>query len=763
MAQPRIEGLVVPTVKERGPIEVDFVYSASSSIVALDVALLTPLGTVQQLLPASHAGIEGRRGAGRIALDLRAVPAGESELTLVLVPAKGKRGEPASAAFTVPGGDGGAPRLRGVSAVDERVMRPSGDDLVFASLSLEAASGEHEVVATWTRSRQPDGTETVSAAPAPPEGKGGVPFAAFGAQHELGEYALAVTLLDAAGNVSDTLEAAVELAADDGAQGPSIVGFKPAMAMAGDEVVVSGRGLDVDGLRVEVGGHEAAILAADAEGLRILMPAVDAPGRIVATGPAGTGLSEEELVPRAQVRVVPETVEVPEGASVSLSAVVTGTTEGAVEWSAAARSGEPGSITPEGVYTPPMGGVRGAITISAASAAGPDVVGRARVRVVAHPPARGPLRLGPLGGTVRSQDDACSLTLGRGALTELTTIGVETTPPELEDELGGDMVVAGARIEGFAGPLDAPAELTLPLRFPLHEGEKVKVQFRDDPGGPWEDLPGFGLVIPGSELLKLVLDSVHPFYQGKFEYTPPKPSFLPKITSMGPSSVDEGATVAVLVTGSNFVPGVTTVAVLKQAGGVESRVEVRTVYVTGDGTKLGVTLKAGIMNDLAEGSTRSLRLRITTPAGSAERTFDIVGHDELNVQGTVTLSQSRTFSRVNVAPGATLRIAHASPPITVTAFETFVVGGPPGPATVDVLTGSGASGTRGDAAAPVGGSGGAGGVTAAGGPAGAGGAGGRGGHGSSGGGTPGSAGTAPPGELAGAGGGGRLRGLRLRP
>ena len=112
-----------------------------------------------------------------------------------------------------------------------------------------------------------------------------------GRSTKLGEYVVAVTLLDAAGNTSETLEAAVALVADGGAQGPSIDGFKPATASAGDEVVVRGSGLDVEGLTLEVGGIEAAILGADAEGLRILMPAVDTPGRLVAIGPAGTGLS----------------------------------------------------------------------------------------------------------------------------------------------------------------------------------------------------------------------------------------------------------------------------------------------------------------------------------------------------------------------------------------------------------------------------------------------------------------------------------------
>src|SRR5215207_971758 len=187
--QARIEDVVVPRATERGPIEVDFTYSAERSpIVALDVALSTPLGAVRHLLPASLAGIEGSRGAGRIVVDLRTLPAGAGELTLAPVQGDGKLGEPASAGVEVPGGEGRGPRLRGASVVDERVTRPNGDDVVLARMTVAAAPGEHEVVATWVRLRQPDGTETASAAPPSPPKKGSVTFAAFGAGHELGTY-----------------------------------------------------------------------------------------------------------------------------------------------------------------------------------------------------------------------------------------------------------------------------------------------------------------------------------------------------------------------------------------------------------------------------------------------------------------------------------------------------------------------------------------------------------------------------------------------
>ena len=184
-------------------------------------------------------------------------------------------------------------------------------------------------------------------------------------------------------------------------------------------------------------------------------------------------------------------------------------------------------------------------------------------------------------------------------------------------------------------------------------------------------MPDLASVIPGSEALKIRLESLPVYVRGTLHYSPPAPSFLPSITGMSPSALHEGETAAVLVTGKNFVPGVTSVTILKPAGGTEQRVDVRQIFVTADGTKLGVTLKAGVMTDLAEGDTRHLRLRLTTPAGSAERALDILGHDELDFAGnTLPLAQSRTFSRIRVGVGGVLRIAHTEPPLRITAYET---------------------------------------------------------------------------------------------
>ena len=758
---PLISNLTVPAADERRPIEVDFTFDGRGRpVVSLEVSLATPLGVVQQTIPAAAVGMDGIEGAGRLLIDLSTLPVGTYELTLAPIGAGERRGPSANAPFEVGGTGGAGPTLVRIGPVSKRITRPRGDhDVVLARLALDGRPGESALTAVWIRLRTPAGTESITTVAPPHEREREVTLAAFRSGDELGKYAVGATLVDAAGNLSTTVEAAVELVSEGGSTGPSIDGFSPKTASAGDEVVVHGQGLDADGLGVEVAGVPAAVLAAEGETLRIRMPDVDRPGLVAVAGRAGAGLSADTLTPRVAVRVFPEELQVAEGVPTALTALVTGTTDGGVEWRAEAGDGEVGSISPDGVYTPPLGWENGSITISAVSTADPSASGRARVRVVPHPPARGPLPLGPLGGTVLSQDDRCALTFPRGAIGELTTIGVETTqfdPEESGPE--GRLIVGGAQIFGAIGPLATPGELIVPLRFPLEPGAEVKIEVRDDPRGPWNDFPDLGIVIPGDELLKIRLESLHPFYRGSIAHYPPQPpSFLPSIQSINPTALNEGETAAVHVVGKNFVPGVTSVTVLTQAGGIEQRVDVRTVFVTADGMNLGVTLKAGVMTDLGEGQTRQLRLRLTTPAGYAERTLGIIGHDEIDFSsGLRTQATSATFSTIRVGPGGTLRLAHTTPPVRIAAYETIVVGGAPGQGrgVVDVTAGAGASGTRGDAPAG-GGAGGAGGATV---PSGAvpggGGSGGAGGFSASGNGSPGGPGGAAPGSVPGASGGG---------
>src|SRR5262249_21452525 len=89
-----------------------------------------------------------------------------------------------------------------------------------------------------------------------------------------------------------------------------------------------------------------------------------------------------------------------------------------------------------------------------------------------------------------------------------------------------------------------------------------------------------------------------------------RPSVRPEIAFVAPSSLHEGETAAILLTGKNFVPGRRTVQFLDEQGQVEPRIDVRSTAVTADGTKLGIALKVGVMTDFGEGTTRTLTVKV---------------------------------------------------------------------------------------------------------------------------------------------------------
>ena len=217
-----VSNLTVPGADERRPIEVDFTFDGRGRpVVSIEVSLATSLGVVQQLIPAAAVGMDGTEGAGRLLVDLSTLPAGACELTLALVGAGGRRGPPASTPFEVGGAGGAGPTLSALSPVSKRVTRPRGDeDIVLPQLVIEGKSGDSELTAVWIQRRTPAGAESVMAVAPPRTEEREVPLAAFRSGDELGKHAAGVTLVDAAGNISETLEATVELVAEGGVDRP---------------------------------------------------------------------------------------------------------------------------------------------------------------------------------------------------------------------------------------------------------------------------------------------------------------------------------------------------------------------------------------------------------------------------------------------------------------------------------------------------------------------------------------------------------------
>ena len=714
---PRLHRINVPQPADRGALKVGFTYEAGSAPIAVvEITAETTLGGVTDTAPSGLAGAVQHSGAGVVTLNLAALPAGRCELALVLVDRKQRRSAPASFGLDVPGGPEGArrPVLRAVGAEQERLTRPGGNDLVNAWFVVGCERGGSELAGVYVRVRAPGGGQRGFVAPLPPQagdaGVARVRLLAFGAAEALGVYQVAVAVLDADGNASEAREAAVELVESGGLAGPRVDGFEPGVAAAGETISVRGRGFDGAELAVLVGDSRVGVLTAARDRLTLLAPTLGQSAPVTVVTRDGRGTSQSELTPKIAVRVVPDRFELSEGDSIQLTAVITGTRNYGVGWQLADGAG--GEVSPSGRYTAPLFSGPQTVRVTATSSADPQATATSTGSLAARRPVRGPARLGRLGGTVVSEGGGSMLTVPEDALGQPTEVEVGKAEAGLADAgvPAGMVVVAAARVLPGDLQLRRPGVLTIPLRTYLEPGTSVPLQAFSPRTDSWTNLDQSGLVVGGDR----VRIEGATFYGGiiRAGFRPPRPvpdPFLPQISDVDPETIDEGATAAVLITGQYFVPGETTLTVLDASGQAETRVEVRTIYVTADGTQLGVTLKAGVMTDLGEGDTRPIVLQLSTPAGSAAGWLTIIGHDELNLPaGSMTLSSSTTFSRLTVGQEAQLTVVSQVPPIQITVTERAQIntqfdadGG-----VVQVASGAGQAGTPGRA----GGAGGTGGV-----------------------------------------------------
>ena len=749
----------------RGPTRFGFSFKAAGRIAAVAAEMKCELGSVRRLIAPGAAGLEEKRGAGALALDLGRLPRGPARLSLALVDAEGRAGDSASVDFDVPCGEPTDPGTLRFSPLAVSLSRPRGADLVHARFRVSGgpAPGSMLFVSVALPDRS---TETLDIAA--PGHTTDMTLFSIGSSHLPGRYDLTARIVGPGGDVGDRAMASIELLEDGEVKGPSIA----SIATGKDgRIRVRGSGFSAKDITALVGHLPAAILAAGERELIIDPPNLDEPSPVFVATPWGEARSVEPWRPPVRVAVVPEEFTLSEGGTLSLTALVSGTSDKRVIWSVKGKHKRPPvRIDGTGRVTANFPGKAVEFSVTARSAADGSAVATAWGAIGPRPDgSRGPATVGALGGAVRSRDGGAVLRLPPGALSAPRRMSIETVMPPLGRTRSGPLVAGEVALKpaGLALGKAATIELNLPVALP--PGSTVPVRVRRRGGKQWDVLDWNGVVGLNGNTLSVHVREVPNRLQAVIEvdwrHTFPRDnqSASPMIFSLTPNQVDEGATVAVLVTGVNFVPGRTAVEFRRLDGTVEQRVELRGLAITADGTRLGLSLKAGVMTDLAERQWISLTLRVITPAGTADGSIAILGHDELDVlTGSRTLAASGRFSRMDVEPGARLNIASTFPPVRIECFERAYLrsffdaqGG------VVVLAGDGGRPAPGSA----GGAGGAGGAGT--GPAGLG-AGGTGGNGAAGMSGTGAAGAAGRGSAtltpAGAGGrGGRPGGFGIFP
>ena len=271
-----------------------------------------------------------------------------------------------------------------------------------------------------------------------------------------------------------------------------------------------------------------------------------------------------------------------------------------------------------------------------------------------------------------SKDGRSALTLPEGALAEPAAIEVRPRAPRAAGRRGE---VVAAEVSMTPAALDADAELVVALETHAAPGSTLRVEAQEH--GRWREI-GEAVVnaqgmraVANLERLPEKIRLVHDVSRVQ-DLMPVAPS-APVITAVeGSPPVEEGATVAVLVTGGNFVPGATYVSV-RVGGAVDNRIQAWGAAITRDGTRLATTIRVNEIPELPgspPGAPPVLSnhvLRVQTPAGSAEVPFPILGRNEIHVRAgeVATVTASVRLSRLDVNQGGRLDVASTVPPVTI--------------------------------------------------------------------------------------------------
>jgi hypothetical protein len=703
-ADSRIWDVSLGDVLGRGQAAIEFRWnSPQQNVSCVRVTLATVVGSVQHTVRAQALGIVGRAGKATIPIDVSRIPAGAARVTLAPVDEGNHAGGSADLEFDVPGVNTTRRDTVELQFASRQFARPERGGLVFLAGRVRCDRG---TTALLVHLKGPNPIEaTIDLAP--PSEDATVVLFAFAHDHPIGRYEVTVYAVDTLGALGASKTVAIELALRRGSRAPDISSLK---ALKDNRVLLKGTGFLNEDAVVTLNGRRAAILQAAEKTLLIEPPDIDEPAPISVRTSAGIATTRTIYIPSVRVKIVSSPRALEQGTSRQFFASVTGTRDARVRW--VLRAGSGCTLSRSGRLA--VGGrARGTITIVARSVADRRVVDSLRLSIVARKAISDSV-FGTLGGSLTSNEGSAVLHVPRGAFTQATRIQLKQLQTRVPMR-GARVPLERISVIGPAGDLKRPAKLEISLRTGLDRSSSLSVETLVR--GRWRPVAFKRGVRAADHVITISIQqlplNVRVSIPIGIAHLPQNVS-RPMITSLAPAALDEGATAAILLSGFNFVPGLTTVVVLNEAGKIESRVEIRSIAITADGTRLGFGLKVGVMTEFGEASVRSLPVRVETPAGSATYALKIVCHDELSVPAgsTQSIAESATFSMISVPLGAGLTFANSVPGITLTCISTAelastiemgggvtgAVGSGGRPAPGDLAQGAGAGGAAGKGA-----------------------------------------------------------------
>ena len=248
---------------------------------------------------------------------------------------------------------------------------------------------------------------------------------------------------DAAGNLTSIEQI--------GAGGFSVLSFSPQVGTIGDQVTLTGVGLDTAST-VSFNGTLAPIVSASANSLVTVIPQGATSGLITLTGARGSASSPSAFTVVARVDISPASAAILPGESVQFHAAVAGTTNQQVAWAVNGITGgnsSVGTIDANGVYLAPNINNALDVSVSATSQADTAVSSQADVRIL-NPNTTSEIRAPGLavaiGVTTQSTAQSPLLSVLKGNL-----LSVESAPVAVG--VGETMVISSHPVTTTTGPV----------------------------------------------------------------------------------------------------------------------------------------------------------------------------------------------------------------------------------------------------------------------------------------------------------------------
>lgn len=678
-----------------------------ADIEKLEIVESNALGTKISHLGAGQSGLDLTNGQKVLTLSTASLPLGETTFSLRLVDSTGASSAVEDVVVTVEAEQtgGAAPFLNSVDVLDDggRFLRPEGpQDLVKPRIQFRYSDADGDVSHAQLSWKSPGGVaelaeiqvdefEVISTE----SGSTLIqlqPFE-FTVNSPTGRYDLVVTVLDAAGNVSNQRNVWTNLTATLFFQPetPIIRSLEPSSGSWGSEVELDGYfpSTSEDPITVTLGGIQCELLLQSREGLRVLVPfgASSGPFRVETENGSVAVSGEFSIVNTVDITAqqpaafsepdevtgevepledeVPPTVypgddfqfiavtSVPELEGVNLSWRVDGYI-GGIE--------STGLITPEGRYTAPASvAAPFTVTVSAELEQDASAFDSFVLQVAPRPiPPGGGLVASVAGGKILSEDFLAAIEIPAGSLPTDSEISITAIDRSNFPAPRDGRRVLGAVEFGPSGlHFNHPATITIPLARVLPEGTLLPCLIYD--GTDYMDVGIVATVVDNGRSARCEVSHFSTYVVD--EAAPSAPTVPPVITSATPLRGFEGLKVPILFNGTEFDTDLQ-IELLDSSGQPTDEMSAGPLLVEQDG-RAGCTLILETLTNLGAEETRDYRIRMVRPGvGFDEVIFTVEGLDELLLSPGETRvlnnEPARTFSTVFVHETATLRVASGS-------------------------------------------------------------------------------------------------------